>query len=170
MKGNVTRHADNLALILRIQANKNEVYLVPEELDEKVEELFCSAMETLDVSRLEDVETYNTLASTPYATLHRHPHHHAHALCSMLQSQEHPHTPGGSGLGSRVVRRTTGRTSCGTLTGTDLPTTCHATPPRKAQRVPLSTATALAAMVVLSTTKRGLMGVCGDLRSRSSCR
>ena len=38
------------------------------------------------------------------------PHFPARVLCSMFHSQEHPHTPGGSGLGSHVVRRTTGFT------------------------------------------------------------
>ena len=51
---------------------------------------------------------WRSLASTPSATLHRHPHRYAHALCSTLQSQNrHPHTPGRSGLGSHVVRQTT---------------------------------------------------------------
>ena len=47
-------------------------------------------------------------------------HFHAtatHILCTYTVHATHSHThvPGGSGLGSHVARRTTGRTSCGTL-------------------------------------------------------
>ena len=40
--------------------------------------------------------------------------------------------------------------------GSDLHSTFHATPPRETQRVPLSTTTAVAAVVLSCTTKRGL--------------
>ena len=117
-----------------------------------------SAIETMDVSRLEDFYVYNTLAYTPSATLHRHPHHHAHALCSTLQSQEHPHTPGGSGLGSHVVTGTTGRTSCGTPERLPTFLPLYATPPRATRRAPLPKTTAVAAMVVLCITGCGTNG------------
>ena len=41
--------------------------------------------------------------------------------------------------GLPVVRRTTGRTSCGTRSGSDLPSTYHGTPPRTVQHRPFST-------------------------------
>ena len=74
-----------------------------------------------------ELQLHLVRSALPFATFHRHPHVHARALCRMFHRQEHPHTPGGSGLGSHVVRRTADfpplrrQWGPGTRSGTDLP-------------------------------------------------
>ena len=56
----------------------DDVYFVPMELNVKVAELLGTRRRRT-----------RRAGFLPLSTFHRHPHHHAHALCCMLHSQEH---------------------------------------------------------------------------------
>ena len=102
-------------------------------------------------------------------TLHRHPH----CTCDIAARSIHKYTHirleevawaalSYAGPGDVLP--------VGLRSGTEPPTTCHATPPRSAQRVPLSKSTAVTELVVSCTTVRGFTGVCGRIRHGGSIR